>query len=151
MAFFKKVRQAVNGKWYPFSLLVGRPVTTGQVAKRIASRCTVTQADVAAVLSALSEVMGDFMAEGKSVKLDGIGYFCFTATSEGRGVDTPGEVTASQIKGVRVRFRPETTYRPGGNKSRMAVRGLTDRKISWIDIDSLAHPAPGKQAEKAGE
>lgn len=151
MAFFKKVRQPVNEKWYPYSILVGTPATTSQVAKSIASRCTVTHADVVAVLSGLADVLGDFMAEGRSVKLDGIGSFYFTAVSIGTGKDTPEEVTANQINGVRVRFRPETTYKHGGKKSRRAVRGLTDRKISWIDIDTLAHPAPGKQAEKAGE
>jgi len=54
---------------------VGSTVTTDQIAKRLAAESTVSPADVKAVLEALSGVMGDYMAQGRSVKLDGIGSF----------------------------------------------------------------------------
>ena len=72
MAFFKKVFKQLNSKWYPQSVLVGSTVTTDQIAKRLAAESTVSPADVKAVLEALSGVMGDYMAQGRSVKLDGI-------------------------------------------------------------------------------
>ena len=61
-----------------------------------------------AVLTALGGVMGDFMAQGRSVKLDGVGSFYFTAVTNKNGVATEKEVSANQISGVRVRFIPET-------------------------------------------
>ena len=79
--------------------------------------------------------MGDYMAQGRSVKLDGIGSFYFTAATNNNGVDTEKEVTAALINGVRVRFIPETRFRGGGTRAmgggRRAVRSLTDVDIEW--------------------
>ena len=136
MAFYKKIQMAINKKWYPQSCLVGNPVTTDQIAKRLAAESTVAPADVKAVLEALSGVMGDYMAQGRSVKLDGIGSFYFQATASGNGVDSADKVSANQINGVKVRFIPETTYRRQGG-GRRAVRGLTDMEIEWIDVATL--------------
>ena len=136
MAFYKKSQKAINRKWYPQSVLVGNTVTTDQIAKRLAAESTVAPADVKAVLEALSGVMGDYMAQGRSVKLDGIGSFYFQATASGNGVDSADKVSANQINGVKVRFIPETTYRRQGG-GRRAVRGLTDMEIEWIDVATL--------------
>ena len=130
MAFFKKTKMKINGKWYPKAVLVGSPVTTEQVAKRLAVESTVSPADVRAVLTALGGVMGDYMSQGRSVKLDGVGSFYFTAVTNKNGVATEEEVTANQISGVRVRFIPETRYR-GAGKGRVSTRGLSDIDIEW--------------------
>ena len=125
----------VNGKWYPKSVLVGSAITTEQVAKRVAAESTVSPVNVRAVLTALGGVMGDYMAQGRSVKLDGIGSFYFTAATNKNGVATEKEVTAALINGVRVRFIPETCFRGGGTRAtgggRRSVRGLSDVDIEW--------------------
>ena len=156
MAFYRKMKMKVNGKWYPKSVLVGSAITTEQVAKRLATESTVSPADVRAVLTALGGVMGDYMAQGRSVKLDGIGSFYFTAATNKNGVATEKEVTAALINGVRVRFISETRFRGGGSLAggggRRAVRGLTDVDIEWeewkgkVDSDEPepnAEPTPG--------
>ena len=130
MAFYKKTKMKVNGKWYPKSVLVGSAITTEQVAKRLAAESTVSPADVRAVLTALGGVMGDYMAQGRSVKLDGIGSFYFTASTKKNGVATEKEVTAKLINGVRVRFIPETRFR-GSGKGRVSTRNLSDVDIDW--------------------
>ena len=140
MAFFKKVFKQLNRKWYPQSVLVGSTVTTDQIAKRLAAESTVSPADVKAVLEALSGVMGDYMAQGRSVKLDGIGSFFFQSSATGNGKDKAEDVSASDINGVKVRFIPETTYKRGGGsakKGRRATRALTDVDIEWIDVATL--------------
>ena len=125
----------VNGKWYPKSVLVGSAITTEQVAKRVAAESTVSPVNVRAVLTALGGVMGDYMAQGRSVKLDGISSFYFTAATNKNGVATEKEVTAALINGVRVRFIPETCFRGGGTRAtgggRRSVRGLSDVDIEW--------------------
>ena len=125
----------VNGKWYPKSVLVGSAIITEQVAKRVAAESTVSPVDVRAVLTAFGGVMGDYMAQGRSVKLDGIGSFYFTAATNKNGVATEKEVTAALINGVRVRFIPETYFRGGGTRAtgggRRSVRGLSDVDIEW--------------------
>ena len=130
MAFYKKMKMKVNGKWYPKSVLVGSAISTEQVAKRLAAESTVSPADVRAVLTALGGVMGDYMAQGRSVKLDGIGSFYFTASTNKNGVATEKEVTAKLINGVRVRFIPETRFR-GSGKGRVSMRSLSDVDIEW--------------------
>lgn len=132
MCFWKKIKVVSNNLWYLRSVLVGSPITTEQVAKRIAAESTVSPADVRAVLTALGGVMGDFMAQGRSVKLDGIGSFYFTAVTSKNGVATEKEVSPKLIKSVRVRFLPETRYR-GHGKDRTAVRGLSDVNIDWVE------------------
>ena len=130
MGFYKKTKMNVNGKWYAKSVLVMSPVSTEQVAKRIAVESTVSPADVRAVLTALGGVMGDYMSQGRSVKLDGVGSFYFTAVTSKNGVDKPEDVNATLIRGVRVRFIPETRYR-GAGKGRVSTRGLSDVDIEW--------------------
>ena len=124
------MKMKVNGKWYPKSVLVGSAISTEQVAKRVAAESTVSPADVRAVLTALGGVMGDYMAQGRSVKLDGVGSFYFTASTNKNGVATEKEVTAKLINGVRVRFIPETRFR-GSGKGRVSTRSLSDVDIDW--------------------
>ena len=124
------MKMKVNGKWYPKSVLVGSAISTEQVAKRVAAESTVSPADVRAVLTALGGVMGDYMAQGRSVKLDGVGSFYFTASTNKNGVATEKEVTAKLINGVRVRFIPETRFR-GSGKGRVSMRSLSDVDIEW--------------------
>ncbi|WP_311442327.1 HU family DNA-binding protein [Hoylesella enoeca] len=147
MAFYKKVLKKISNKWYPQSVLVGNPVDTEQIAKRLSAESTVSRADVYAVLIALGGVMGEYMAQGRSVKLTGIGTFYFTATSTKNGVATEKEVTAKQINGVRVRFIPETRFRPGSdpNVHRVAVRSLSDVRIDWEEWKGVA-----KKKKKVG-
>jgi predicted histone-like DNA-binding protein len=143
MGFYKKVQIKTKDKdgkvqtlWYPRSVLVGSPITTDQMAKRIAQQSTVAPADVKAVLSSLSGVMGEYMALGRSVKLDGIGSFYFSANSQGNGAESEKKCSTNQINGVKVVFIPETTYRRAGG-SRQAVRALTDVDIDWVDVATL--------------
>ena len=137
MAFYKKRQSNINKKWYPHAVLVDKAVTTEELAEELAAESTVAPADVLAVLRALSGVMGRHMANGRSVKLYGIGSFHFTISANGNGVDTPEEVNARQIKSIRVRFLPETNYRIGGSTGRIATRALTDVKVNWIDVATL--------------
>ena len=110
MGFFKKVKQKINGMWYPQSITVGKPVTTDEVAKRLAIESTVSPADTFAVLKSLGSVLGSYMADGRTVKLDGVGTFYYTAVASGNGVDSPDKVTAKQITGVRVPFTTTATF-----------------------------------------
>ncbi|MDY6206465.1 MAG: HU family DNA-binding protein [Prevotella sp.] len=145
MAFYKKVKKKLNGKWYPQSVLVGSSITTEQVTKRLAAESTVSPADTRAVLTALGGVLADYMAQGRSVKLDGIGSFYLTITAAKNGVDSEDKVTANQIIGTRVRFLPETRYRPGIN--RQATRGLIDDNIVWEEWKEKDSAAGGSIPE----
>lgn len=134
MSFYKKSKLKSNGKWYPRSLVVGDPATTDEVADRLAEISTVSRGDTYNVLKDLATAMKSFLKEGRSVKLDGVGTFYYTADASGQGVDTPEEVSAKQIKGVRVRFLPETSRTASG---KVGSRSLVDNDIQWLDIATL--------------
>lgn len=83
----------MNGLWYPQSITVGKPVTTDEVAKRLAIESTVSPADTFAVMKSLGNVLVSYMAEGRTVKIDGVGTFYYTAITSGNGVDSPDKVS----------------------------------------------------------
>ncbi len=99
-----------QGKWYPRSVTQGKPVSTKTIAKKLAQISTVSEADARAVLSMLGEVMADYLAAGRSVKLDGLGSFRLAGyTGPGnKAVDSPDKVTSKMFAGVRMRFVPES-------------------------------------------
>lgn len=128
MAFYKKTKQKINGKWYPKSVTVGKPVSTDEVAKRLAIESTVSPADTFAVLKSLGGVLADFMANGRTVKLDGVGTFYYTANASGNGVDTEADVSSKQITDVRVRFLPEKHQ---NSNNQITTRALVSDTIFW--------------------
>ncbi len=147
MAFYKKTQMKQNNKWYPRSITVGN-VTTDQVAERLAAESTVSPADVAAVLKGLAPVMRSFMAQGLTVKLDGVGTFYYTANASKRGVDREEDVTANLIRGVRVRFIPETSRQAGSGG---VTRALTGTAIRWQEWKGEEPGQPGEEEEKPSE
>lgn len=128
----------MNGRWYPEAVIVGKPVSTDHVADRLAAMSTVSRADTYAVLKDLGRVLGNYMAEGRSVRLEGLGTFRYTAVTNGNGVGTPDEVSASQISGVRVRFLPEV----GKNSARKIIsRSLVSDELFWVELEAKDKPS----------
>ena len=148
MAYFKKQQLKSNGKWYPKSVTIGRPVDTDTVAKKLADLSSLSVGDVLSVLKLLGGVIGDYMNNGRSVKLDGVGTFYYTANAEGQGVDSPDKVGAQQITGTRVRFIPETT-RDSSNK--VTTRSLVSSDIFWELLDDEIPARPVPDGEDGGE
>lgn len=148
MGFFKKVKQEINQLWYPQSITVGKPVTTDEVAKRIAAECTANPADTYAVLKSLGGIMSDFMASGRTVKLEGLGTFYYTATANGKGVDSPEKVSASQITGVRVRFIPESHK---SSNHQVTTRTLVSSNIYWEEWGGKDSSTPSPDGDGGGE
>jgi predicted histone-like DNA-binding protein len=145
MAFFKKSFKKLTGFWYPQAITVGKPVSTDEVAEQLAKISTVSPGDTYNVLKDLGGVLADFMAEGRTVKLDGIGTFYYTAVATHQGVDSPDKVKASLITGVRVRFIPETT-RTASNK--VASRSLISPHIFWVEWDGPTPPGGEDEPEQ---
>ena len=69
MAFYKKQHNKKFGVWYPSAITVGQPVPTKKVAQRLSAMCTVTYADVMAVLGELPGVMAEVGAPRRAGNL----------------------------------------------------------------------------------
>ena len=129
MAYYKK--QKLNGKWYPRSVTVGT-LTTADVAERLSRMSTVTRGDVYAVLLGLGEVMGEMLAMGSSVKLDGLGTFYLVGRAPGAGVDTPQEVSPRQFRKLSVAFIPEYSRT---SSHAVVARTIVPRQVQWVSRD----------------
>lgn len=129
MAYYKK--QKLNGKWYPRSVTVGT-LTTADVAERLSRMSTVTRGDVYAVLLGLGEVMGEMLAMGSSVKLDGLGTFYLVGRATGAGVDTPQEVSPRQFRKLSVAFIPEYSRT---SSHAVVARTIVPRQVQWVSRD----------------
>lgn len=75
-----------------------------QITKGLEKRSTINGADIRAVLYGLSDITKEAMANGEIIRLDGIGSFRVSFSSEGK--DTADEVTANSIKAPRIIFTP---------------------------------------------
>lgn len=133
--FYKVVKNKKTEKYYAQSVTQGKQVTTDKIADRLAEISTVSRGDVYAVLKNLGGVMGEYLAQGKSVKLDGFGSFRFTANAQKQGKNKAEEVDAKCINGVRVQFVQEVSR---GNGGRVSQRSIVPDNIEWIKLSAEA-------------
>ena len=81
------------------------------------------------------------------MKLEGVGTFYYTINAD-KGIAKPEEVTAKQIKGIRVRFIPETS-RTQSNK--VATRSLVSETIYWEEWKDEKEKEETKEKKKKEE
>ena len=142
MPYWKKAYNPRPGVYYPQSIVQGDPVETKDLAEELAFVSTVSKSDVNAVLGDIARVMNTFMANGKSVHIDGLGYFRYVLDT--KGVENLEDFDfEKQVKAVRVQFTPERVK----NNSGTYTRALVDtKKLEWIELASGAQdqdPAQG--------
>ena len=130
MAYYKVLHDKQNGVYYPKSVTQGEPVDTETIADRLAKISTVSRADVAAVLAELPEVIADYMAQGKSVRLHGLGTFRYTLDTKGVK-DMKDFDFEKQVKAVRVAFVP--AKRGNAKKGEAITRALVPQGIEWLE------------------
>ena len=92
-----------------------------EMAERIQQTCTVTKADVFAVLVALEDVIVDALRNGEIVRLMDIGAFQILLRTT--GAVTEEDFTVENIKRARINFRP-------GSALANAITGLTFTKVA---------------------
>jgi predicted histone-like DNA-binding protein len=87
------------------------PVTDGEMTladltKSIEKMCTVSGADIRAVLYAMVDVATDTLADGTIVRLGDLGSLRLSLSSEGKA--TAEEVSSASVKSANVIFTPGT-------------------------------------------
>lgn len=127
------------------TLLHARPVmngkvTTKQVAARIHSRCSLTKADVNAVLCALSEVVGIELSEGRQVHLEGLGFFNPTLKLKEpvtRDMGTRAKNSKVLFKGVKFRMDTKLRESIGNVKIEMSTMKSHSARYTEEEMDRL--------------
>lgn len=90
-------------KYYMSTQSAGE-ITLETLSEAISEKCTLTEPDVLAVLSALTGEMKTHLMNGKIVRFGSFGSFQLGLNST--GVDTVEETSKHQVRAVKVRFRP---------------------------------------------
>ena len=147
MAFYVVRKKKISGLYYPESVTVGKQVGTAQIATVLSDRSTVTKADAYAVLSDLGAVMALYMSQGRSVHLDGIGSFRYTINAAKNGVESEEEVSASQIRNIRVRFTPEVTR---NSDMSVATRSMQPNAVDWMLWGGQPSAATSTEEDESG-
>lgn len=151
MIFWKRVQQAINDLWYPRSVTVGKPVETQELANRIARESTVSPADTHAVLRALPAIMADFMKESRAIHFEGLGWFRYTITSAGKGVEKKEDVSSDQITGLRVQFAPDRVRNMSGGYTHALIADEGITFMEWLGKESDETQIPdGGDEDKPG-
>lgn len=96
---------------------------TDELAAEIEGRCTLTRTDVMAVLSALSNVLGEELLAGNRVQLDGIGTFGISVDGEVKR-DKNGRPLLHEAHVRDVLFKPSVDL-----KSRMGAAQFTTQHV----------------------
>ena len=144
MAFYSKKFVKLTEKWAPVAKSVSC-YDAKRLAKDIEKESTVSQTDVMAVLNAIPNVMTRYLAEGHSVKLDGIGSFFLTFECKKTGVDTPEEVSMDQVTNIKVQFRPAMK---GGSMKGKFNNTLIADDIEWTYLPSTKGESFDDDAEE---
>ena len=99
---------------YP-RLMLGKRVETGYIAKMLAQRTTFSAAEVVGLLMGLADQISDQMAQGRPVRLEGIGTFTPGLTlCEGKGRESGEENdarrNAQSVEIGKILFRPDKSF-----------------------------------------
>ncbi len=142
MAYYRKRKSSLTGLWTPVAVST-QMVDEEYLARLIGQRSTVHAADIAAVLTALPEVISEALADGFSVQLGKLGSFNLVVECEKTGVATSAEVSPKQITNVKVQFRPPRKMLWMGD-GRKRQNMLLNRPYEWIELP----PRPGSKASE---
>jgi predicted histone-like DNA-binding protein len=110
MSFRYRVKTKRSGigektaKYYAVPVRSGE-ISTRQLAKDLTKISSLSEGDVHSALIGLSGLVEKYLQEGYSVRLDNLGLFSISATSD--GFDTPEECTPHRVKAKKICFRAE--------------------------------------------
>lgn len=88
------------------SVVNSEVITTADLAKDINRACSITEADVVAVLQALGQRIGDALLDGNRVEIDHIGTFGLSLTCKNKRKEE--HITSKDIEVKRIVFSPCT-------------------------------------------
>ncbi len=113
-----------------------------EMAERIQQSCTVTKADVYAVLVALEDVISESIQKGEIVRLMDIGTFRVGIST--KGALTEEEFSESLIKKSRIIFRPGTILQN-------ALAQINFTKVKRVVEDEEEESEEGTTEPESGE
>ena len=136
-----------KGFWYARAVC---PDVVGvkDLAQRVSERCTVTEPDILAVISALVFEMNQVLKDGSRVKLDGLGTFRVGIHS--LGVEKAQDFNAQRdIYGAHVLFAPTVTIDTMRRRVNHLINGLRIQEAVQYDAPKAAAKSKEKSKKNA--
>lgn len=151
MILFKKVeRPSIPGdkdsakKTYPtITYKYSHPATLKEFAKEISATSGVSEGDVYSVLKDFRKLLNKTLIGGRSVNIEGLGFFYLSALS--KGTEKSPDFTAADIHGLRVCFRANNDIR--------LHTGTSTRTDGLVlkDVDRINNPGSGSGEGEGGD
>lgn len=91
-------------KKYYAKIVYGKEATVDELVKLIEKFSSLSESDIRGVIYALENVAQDLLAQSRIVRLEKLGSFYPSISSEGEALET--SITANSIKKVGVLYRP---------------------------------------------
>ena len=137
---YKNNNSKNNGYGKTYGRLVHQDtMNTSDLCRHMMKHGTIFTSDVVkGVVEKFINCFEELLMEGNKIKLDGLGTFYLTATTE--GVDDETKFSANNVKAIHVRFLPDQS-----KESEYATRMLTSK----AKFRSLGEEAPAE--EEGGE
>lgn len=133
-----------KGFWYARAVS-SDVVGIKELALRISNRCTVTEPDILAVISALVFEMNQVLKSGSRVKIDGLGTFRVSFHSQ--GVEDAKDFNVQKnIYGAHVLFAPSVTVDTMHRRIKTLISGLRIQEAVKYDA-----PEKGKDQKPGGD
>lgn len=92
-------------KYYP-TAAYGEEIDVYTLASEISKECTLTEADVVAVILSLLDKMPLYLKNSNRIRLDNFGIFKLSLNAQGQLEEK--DVSADDISGVKVLFTPSS-------------------------------------------
>ena len=110
--------------------VVTNTVYTDTICENIGKRCTLTEPDIKAAVSALETEIANQLAQGNRVVLDGFGAFKVGLTT--KPADTAAKFTANNVKGMHIIFQPSIEMQ-GGKRVKSMLKGVKVEELAEYD------------------
>ena len=119
-------------------------ITTDELAKTIARRCTIKEPDIKGVLTALGQVLSETLLDGDRLKIEGIGTFGLSLAlkktyEDGRKRQPKAlyeRIAATDIRIGRITFTPSAELRNSLSEAVFVSSGVrADRPLEREEID----------------
>ena len=98
--------QGTNKKRYHARVVSSNRISTNELAEEIQNECSLTIADVKAVLIALGDKLAKHLGDGSKVHLEGIGYFQVNLQCK-EEVRTPRSIRSENVEFKSVSYRAD--------------------------------------------
>lgn len=122
------------------------PMTLKESALEISAKSGVSEGTAYSVLKDFRTLLRKTLLSGRSVNVEGLGYFYLAAQGEGR--ETAEELSATDITGLRICFRANKDIRLTA-QGPTRTDGLVFKDLDRLEGDGL-NPGTGTDEEEGG-